>query len=107
MEEFPEIINAGADDEQAAKCIGHRVESVALDQEDIDQGDDGIGEDKGVERLFCAAANDDLTEHIQVKGEFYYGGYIADLGIIDLGDSEVILNPGKEADDQEKEGKMP
>ena len=107
LEQFPEIVDAGADDEQATQCIGHCVESVALDKKDIGEGDDGIGKEKDIVHLICAAAIDDLAEHIQIKGELYYGGNVAELGIIDLGDSEVILHPGKEADEQKKEGKIP
>lgn len=64
LEQFPEIIDAGADDEQATQCIGHCVESVALDKENIDQGDNRVGEQKGIERLLCTPAMDDLVEYI-------------------------------------------
>jgi hypothetical protein len=42
LEQLPEIIDAGADDEQATQCIGHGVKSVTLNKKDVYQGDDGI-----------------------------------------------------------------
>ena len=45
------------------------MESVALDKKNIDQGDNGVGEQKGIERLLCTAAMDDLVEYIKIKGE--------------------------------------
>jgi hypothetical protein len=64
LKEFPEIINAGAYDEQATQCISHCMEAVALNKENIDQGDDGIGDEECKECLFCAPVVDDFPEHI-------------------------------------------
>jgi hypothetical protein len=83
------------------------MESVALDQEDIGQGNDGIGQENNVERFFSAAAIDDLPEHIEVKSEFHCGGNVTEEAIIDHGLGEVIFHPGKDADEQEEEGKIP
>jgi hypothetical protein len=107
LEQFQEIINAGADDDQATQCIGHCVKPVALNEEDIYQGDSGIDEEKDVERLLCGGAMDDLTEHKQVKCELYDRRDAAEPAIVSNSDSEVVLHPGQYANEQEKEGKIP
>jgi hypothetical protein len=43
LEQFPEIINAEDDDQEAPQCIGHGMEAVALDKKNIQEGDRGIG----------------------------------------------------------------
>jgi hypothetical protein len=107
LEQFPEVIDAGDDDEQAAQGVSHCMESVALDQEDIRQGDDGICQENDIECFLGAASIDDLPEHIQVEREFYCGRDVAEEAVIDFGNGEVIFHPGKDAAEQEEEREIP
>ena len=100
LEQFPEIINTGADDEQATQCVGHCVKAIALDKEDIYQGNSGIDEEKDVERLLCGGEMDDLTEHKQVKCELYDRRDAAKPAIVSNSDSKVVLHPGQDTDEQ-------
>ena len=107
MEQLPEIIDAGANDEQTAQGVGHSMESGALDQEDIDHGDDGICQENDIECSPGASAVDDLAKHIEVKGKLQGGGEIAEQAIIDHGHGQVIFHPGKDATEQQEEGEIP
>jgi hypothetical protein len=83
------------------------MESVALDQEDIGQGNDRISHKKDIERILSAAAMNDLPKHIEIKGELYYGGDVAEQVIVDLCPGQIILHPCKDAAEQKEEWEIP
>jgi hypothetical protein len=78
------------------------MESIALDQEDIRQGNDGIGKENDIECFFGAAALDDLPKHKEVKCEFHCGGDVAEEAVVDHGLGKVIFHPGQNTNEQEE-----
>lgn len=83
------------------------MEAIALDQQDIGQGHRGVRQKKDIEHLLSAAPIDDLPEHIKIKCEFNHGRDVAEQRVVDHGSGEVVLDPCKNAAEQQEEGEIP
>jgi hypothetical protein len=89
LEQFPEIINAGGDDQQAAQAIAHSMKDPDLDEKDIYQRKKRIGDKEKKKDFFGLGPVDDLAQQKEVEIDDQHRFDIVD-------ENSVVTVPGKE-----------
>ena len=106
LEELEEIIDAAGHDQERAQAIGDSMEGMALNEEDIDQGENGIEVGDIGQDLFCRSPGYDVMEEEKDIGNDQDGLDVTGEQVIDPQEAEIGRAGLHEPIDEQKNGEM-